>query len=128
MINAGSATIINQNFGAVTFNGTSTAGSAAINNQTGSAVTFIGSSTAGSASINNQGNLVFLNNATAANATITNNFFVGFENASTAANATVHTTVGGVQFLQNASGGVARFITDVRGSFDISRAAALRSR
>ena len=35
VINAGSATIINQNFGAVTFNGASTAGSANINNQTG---------------------------------------------------------------------------------------------
>ena len=33
VINAGSATIINQGFGAVTFSGASTAGSATINNQ-----------------------------------------------------------------------------------------------
>jgi autotransporter-associated beta strand protein len=120
VINAGSATIINQNVGVVTFNGTSTAGSATINN-TGSAVNFIGTSTAGNASINNQGNLVFLNDATAGNATITNSFFVGFEGQSTAGNATVHTIRGAVQFLQNASGGLARF-TDADGTFSISTA------
>ena len=121
VINAGSATIINQNFGAVTFNGASTAGSATINNQTGT-VNFIGTSTAGSASIINQGNLVFLNDATAGNATITNSFFVGFEGQSTAGNATVHTIGGAVQFLQNASGGLARFITDAGGTFNITTA------
>ena len=39
LINAGSATIINHGFGAVTFSGTSTAGSANVINQAGSAVT-----------------------------------------------------------------------------------------
>ena len=124
LINAGSATIINQGFGAVTFSGTSTAGSANVINQAGSAVTFSGTSTAGSASINNQGNLIFVNNASAGNATISNDFFVGFELESTAANATVHTARGGVQFLQNASGGLARFITDASGSFNIATATA----
>ena len=127
VINAGSATIINQNFGAVTFNGASTAGSATINNQTG-IVNFIGTSTAGSASIINQGNLVFLNDATAGNATITNSLFVGFEGQSTAGNATVHTIGGAVQFLQNASGGLARFITDAGGTFNITTAGPIGAR
>jgi autotransporter-associated beta strand protein len=119
VINAGSATIITQNFGQVAFFGTSTAGSASITNNNGGLVTFAANSTAGNASINSQGNLVFVDNATAGNATITNSFFVGFEGQSTAGNATVHTITGQVQFTQNASGGLARFITDAGGSFNI---------
>ncbi len=118
VINAGSATIITQS--GVAFLGTSTAGSASITNTNFSLVTFADNSTAGNASINNQGNLVFVNNATAGNATITNSFFVGFEGQSTAGNATVHTITGQVQFTQNASGGLARFITDAAGSFQIA--------
>jgi autotransporter-associated beta strand protein len=47
---------------------------------------------------------------------------VGFEGQSTAGNATVHTTRGAVQFIQNASGGLGRFITDAGGTFNISTA------
>ena len=120
VINAGSATIENQ--GALTFNGSSSAGSATINNLITSVATFTGTSTAGNASIINQGNLVFMNGSTAGNANITNSFGMFFQGESTAGNATVHTTGGRVTFLQNASGGQARFITDAAGSFDISTA------
>jgi autotransporter-associated beta strand protein len=120
VINAGSATIITQNFGEVGFLGSSTAGSASITNNTGGLVGFGDTSTAGNAVINSQGNLVFSGNATAGNATITNSFFLGFENQSTAGNATVHTVRGSVQFTQTASGGQARFITDAGGMFSIA--------
>lgn len=63
----------------------------------------------------------FIQTAVAGTANITNNAELLFTNSSSAENATVHTTGGALtQFLQNASGGQARFITDAGGIFDIS--------
>jgi autotransporter-associated beta strand protein len=119
---AGNATITN-NMGAIVFRDSSKGNNATIRNQAGS-VTFLELASAENASIVNSGDITFGASSTAGNATITNNFDVVFQNESTAGSATVHTTNrGGTQFFQNASGGLARFITDAGGNFDISSAA-----
>jgi autotransporter-associated beta strand protein len=115
---AASATITNN--GTLSFTGTSTAGAANITNN-GGFLAFSDTSTAGAATIINNGSVNFIQTAVAGTANITNNAELLFTNSSSAENATVHTTGGALtQFLQNASGGQARFITDAGGTFDIS--------
>ena len=102
------------------FENNSSAGNATLTNAVGGTLTFQDTSSAGSATINNNGSAAFIGNSTAASAAVTNNGLLTFGGTSTAASATVHTTNGGVtQFLANADGGQARFITDAGGSFSI---------
>jgi autotransporter-associated beta strand protein len=102
------------------FENNSSAGNATLTNAVGGTLTFQDTSSAGSATINNNGSAAFIGNSTAASAAITNNGLLTFGGTSTAASATVHTTNGGVtQFLANADGGQARFITDAGGSLGI---------
>jgi autotransporter-associated beta strand protein len=83
-------------------------------------LTFQDSSTANAASINNNGTVSFIDNSTAGAASIVNNGLLTFGGTSTAQNATVHTMSGAItQFLANANGGQARFITDAGGIFSI---------
>jgi autotransporter-associated beta strand protein len=86
VINGGSVTI-NNTFGGVVFDNTSTAGSATINNA--SVVQFSANSTAGSATITNNGPLRFFGTSTAGSATITNNENTSFQDSSTAGSATI---------------------------------------
>ena len=87
-------------------------------------LTFQDNSTADAASINNNGTVSFIGNSSAGAASIVNNGLLTFGGASSAQNATVHTTSGAItQFLANANGGQARFITDSGGVFSIVLAA-----
>jgi autotransporter-associated beta strand protein len=87
-------------------------------------LTFQDNSTADAASINNAGTVSFIGNSSAGAASIVNNGLLTFGGASSAQNATVHTTSGAItQFLANANGGQARFITDSGGVFSIVLAA-----
>jgi len=110
---AGTATLFNEQTGAIAFRDSSTAGSARITNTESSSTSFIGSSTAGSAhivnrdagtqtvfsetsnaghaTIDNAGHLSFLQNSSAASATITNDLgaATSFQNSSSAGNATI---------------------------------------
>ena len=87
-------------------------------------LTFQDSSTAGAASINNNGIVSFIGNSSAGAASIVNNGVLTFGGTSSAQNATVHTTSGAItQFVANANGGQARFITDSGGVFSIVLAA-----
>ncbi len=87
-------------------------------------LTFQDSSTADAASINNNGTLSFIGNSSAGAASIVNNGLLTFGGTSSSQDATVHTTNGAItQFLANANGGQARFITDPGGIFSIVLAA-----
>ena len=87
-------------------------------------LTFQDNSTADAASINNNGTVSFIGNSSAGASSIVNNGLLTFGDTSTAQNATVHTTSGAItQFLANANGGQARFITDSGGVFSIVLAA-----
>jgi hypothetical protein len=114
---AGNAAITNNDI--VTFSDTSSAGNSKITNNQG--LRFVDSSTAGNATITNNFLLLFLGTSSAENATITNNLTLGFGENSTAGAATIITSSGAnTQFLAFASGGVARFILNGSGTFDIS--------
>ena len=78
-------------------------------------LTFKDGSTADAAHINNSGTVSFIGNSTAGAASIVNNGLLTFRETSSAQNATVRTTGGAItQFLANANGGQARFITRSR--------------
>jgi autotransporter-associated beta strand protein len=116
---AGSAAITNNYFGAIGFEGSSTAGNAAIIN--GGGLFFLDNSSAGNATITNNAGLVFGGSSTAGTATIFNNCCLTFFSSSTAGNATIVTENGGhTFFLDNASGGAARFVLNGGGVLDIS--------
>lgn len=114
---AGSATILNNC--CLMFTDASSAGSATIVNNGN--MEFLDTSTAGSAVITNNASLNFLGSSTAGNATIFNNCCLVFGDSSTAGNATIDTQNGGhTFFIDNASGGIARFVVNTGGQLDIS--------
>lgn len=123
---AGRATITNDG-GLTAFFSQTNAGSASITNQNSGAIVFIDQSSAGSATIVNKDSsgttfgAVPGSTATAANATIINdaNGITDFGAFSTAGNATIITKSGGeTQFFDNSTGGNARFITSGTGIVD----------
>jgi len=104
----------------LTFLNSSSAGAAAITNN--SSLSFFNSSTAGASNITSNSTLVFHDGSTAGNATITNNNSASFfRDSSTAGWAVIIANNGGsANFVSMATGGNARFITNVGGIFDIS--------
>ncbi|HEY5832115.1 MAG TPA: autotransporter domain-containing protein [Hyphomicrobiaceae bacterium] len=135
---AGNATILNTAFGGVAFYGSSSAGSAVIvnngmlvfleNSSAGTAtitnndsLAFAGFSTAGNATIINNCCLVFAENSTAGAAIIFNFNNMEFEDSASAGNATITTQNGAsTYFLDNSSGGSARFVVNAGGLLDFS--------
>jgi autotransporter-associated beta strand protein len=105
--NAGTATIINNQYGSTSFLASTSASSATITNNSGGNTNFQDESTAANATINNNGGttnfgipLVGTDTATAGNATITNTASgtVNFYADTTAGNATITNNGGFVQF------------------------------
>jgi outer membrane autotransporter protein len=128
--NAGTATIINNQFGATSFLADTSAMGATITNNAGGNTNFQDQSTASGATIINDGGttnfgvpLVGTDTATAGNANITNNSggTTNFNASTTAASATITSNSGGsVFFFDSSTGGTARFIINTGGTFDMS--------
>jgi len=128
--NAGTATIINNQYGSTGFYANTSASSAMITNNSGGNTNFLDESTAANATIINSGGtttfglfLVGTDTATAGNASITNNSggSTNFYASTTAGSAAVTTNSGGsVTFSDSSTGGNASFITNAGGKFDIS--------
>jgi autotransporter-associated beta strand protein len=127
---AGGAQITNSGF--LQFLNSSSAGTAAITNN--EILSYSGSSSANHATIVNNVGMSFNGSSTAGNATIVNNSIsgafglcfgcgpvpgLGFHDTSTAGNATITTDGGSTQFLDQSTGGNARFIT-ILGFVDFS--------
>jgi autotransporter-associated beta strand protein len=129
--NAGTATIINNQFGSTSFFANTSASSATITNNSGGNTNFQDQSTAANAIIiNNNGGttsfgvpIVGTDTSTAGSASITNNSggATDFNALTTAGNAVITTLSGGsVTFTANSTGGNAQFITNGTGFVDFS--------
>ena len=128
--NAGTAIIVNNDFGSTSFLAHTSASSAMITNNTGGSTNFQDESTAANATIVNSGGTttfgvptVGTDTATAGNANITNNGggTTQFNAFTTAGSAVITTNSGGlVAFADSSTGGNAQFITNAGGVFNMS--------